>query len=231
MIKVNFKALKEATEKLTEWESSKKAFGHFEVLTEKKMGKKVKVDRLFEFWCLMKILDDLRCKYEIELVSDSRSDKKVFPQSSGKKNNGWAYFKIKNKADSNNRFQVCYGTEIKLKCAPKTTFAPDISIQKHDATDDPDESMVELIMDAKFKYKTDGALPKNQLDTFIQWVKALETQNAELTELFFNSLQDIKANCLLTNGKALKNQEEYCKLNRIKQVERFDIKSEYKVIG
>ncbi|MCH6236787.1 nuclease domain-containing protein [Cognataquiflexum rubidum] len=234
MTKEELKNLKTATEKLTKWESSGKAFGHYKILkdeaTEEHLDAKKKIDHLYEFWCLMRIIDDLRVNYNIRLVSKTRRDKKIFPQNPGNKN-GWAYFTIEHKKDVNNKFQVCYGTNIKLSLAPKTTFAPDISIQKHDSTDDPDESMVELIMDAKFKYKNTSALPIDQLHGFMQRVNALQTQNAHTTTLEFSLFKDILANCLLTNGKALVDQEKYCKLNKIKQVERFDIGTTYNTVG
>lgn len=234
MNKAELKRLKMATEKLTKWESSGKAFGHYEVLrnqaTEENLDAKKKIDHLYEFWCLMKLIDDLSANYNINLLSETRRDKKIFPQSPGKKR-GWAYFTIENKKDATNKFQVCYGTEIKLSQAPKTTIAPDISIQKHDATDDPDESMVELIMDAKFKYTNTSSLPVDQIHAFIQRVNALQTQNADTIPIKFDLLKDIKANCLLTNGKALGDHDDYCKLNKIKQVEQFDISSTYNVIG
>ncbi len=229
MTKAELKKLKTATEKLTKWESSAKAFGHYSIF-EKDVTPTKKTDRLYEFWCLMKILNDLLENYNITLIPDSRPDKKIFPQAPSPKK-GFAYFVIENKRDALDKFQVCYGTEIKLSAAPTTTFAPDISIQKYDSTDDPDETMVELIMDAKFKYSNSKKLPKNQLDSFIQWVNALQTQNADTIPLQFNLLNELKANCLLTNGRALVDQEDYCKLNKIKQVEQFDIETTFNTIG
>ncbi len=38
-------------------------------------------------------------------------------------------------------------------------------------------------------------------------------------------------NCLLTNGKGLEDQDEYCILYKIKQVVRFDIDKTFSVIG
>lgn len=229
MNKAELKKLKVATEKLTKWESSGKAFGHYQVI-EGKANTTDGADSLYEFWCLLKILVDLKTNYKILLKSETRTDKKIFPQAPAPKK-GWAYFEIENITDFANKFQVCYGTEIKLSRAPKTTIAPDISIQKYDATDDPDESMVELIMDAKFKYTNTSVLPIDQLHAFMQRVSALQTQNVDEIPLIFDLLKDIKANCLLTNGRALVDQEEYCKLNKIMQVEQFDISSTYRTIG
>ncbi len=228
MNKAELKRLKKATEKLTRWESSGKAFGHYQVI-ESKATITNRADSLYEFWCLMKILVDLKVNYNITLVPGDPAGK-IFPQSPALKK-GRPYFKIDLKTDSNNKYQVCYGTKIKLSLAPMTTIAPDISIQKHDATDNPDESMVELIMDAKFKYRNTAKLPIEQIHAFMQRVNALQTHNANKITLQFNRLTPLKSNCLLTNGQALTDQREYCVLNNIKQVEQFDISSTYNVIG
>jgi hypothetical protein len=228
MNKAELKKLKVATEKLTKWESSGKAFGHYQVI-EGKANTTDGADSLYEFWCLMRILIDLKTNYKIDLIPGNPAGK-IFPQAPSLKK-GWPYFKIELNSDPTNKYQVCYGTKIKLSLAPKTTMAPDISIQKHDATDDPDESMVELIMDAKFKYTNTSALPIDQLHGFMQRVNALDTKNANSINLLFNLFKDIKSNCLLTNGNALKDQDDYCKLNKIKQVEKFDIGTTYNVVG
>lgn len=228
MNKAELKKLKVATEKLTKWESSGKAFGHYQVI-EGKANTTDGADSLYEFWCLMRILIDLKTNYKIDLIPGNSAGK-IFPQAPSLKK-GWPYFKIELNSDPTNKYQVCYGTKIKLSLAPKTTIAPDISIQKHDATDDPDESMVELIMDAKFKYSSTSPLPVDQIHAFIQRVNALQTQNADTLPFKLDLLNDIKSNCLLTNGKALSDQDDYCKLNKIKQVEQFDISNDYNVVG
>ena len=105
-------------------------------------------------------------------------------------------------------------------------------MQKHNSTDDPDESMVEMIMDAKFKYSDTSALPIDQLHAFMQRVNALQTQAAcSINLLLTTALLNIKGNCLLTNGQALDDQKDYCKLNKILQVEQFDIGKTHKVVG
>jgi hypothetical protein len=92
--------------------------------------------------------------------------------------------------------------------------------------------MVEMIMDAKFKYSDTSALPIDQIHAFMQRVNALQTQTASSLNLLLTSaLLNIKGNCLLTNGQALKDQENYCKLNKILQVERFDLGKTHNVIG
>lgn len=228
MNKTQLRLLKAATARLTKWDSSKNAFGHFKVIKAKATNTKG-ADKIYEFYCLMRILEDLRVYYNISLHPGTRTGK-IFPEAPSPKK-GWPYFIIQQKAETPNKFQVCFGTEIKLSKAPKTTIAPDISIQKHDSTDDPDETMVELIMDAKFKYKITSTLSIEQIHAFMQRIKALDTMNVDTLPLFFNKFKDLKSNCLLTNGKALTHQEDYCKLNKTKQVEQFDLGTTYNVVG
>ncbi len=220
MTKAQLKRLKEATKKLTKWESSGKAFGHFKVLASDATEKKG-ADKIYEFYCLMKVLEDLKVNYKITLEPGTRMDK-IFPEAPSPKN-GWPFFRIENKKNARNKYQVCYGTKVKLSTAPRTTIAADISIQKHNSTYDPDETMVELIMDAKFKYDDSDALSIEQIHAFMQRVNALETSLATRLSLDFSSLTMLKTNCLLTNGRPVANHDAYCIKYNIRQVGRFDV--------
>jgi hypothetical protein len=228
MTKAELKRLKDATKKLTRWESSGMVFGHLVVIQNKATIKKGS-DRIYEFYCLLRILDDLKPKYTIKLIPGTRAGK-IFPQAPADKA-GWPYFMIEHIADPSNKFQVCYGTNIKLSKAPKTTIAPDISVQDIASTDDPDESMVLLIMDAKFKYNANDALPIDQIHAFIQRVNALGTTGATTIPLDLDALMNLKGNCLLTNGKALSDQHDYCVLSKVKQVGEFDIAKSGTIVG
>ena len=229
MTTAELQQLKNATQKLTKWESSGKAFGHFQVI-EKNATTTVRSDRIYEFFCLLKILKDLRKNYTVSLQPGTRKGK-IFPQAPSPKK-GWPYFLITNKTDKTNKYQVCYGTEIKLSTATETTIAPDITIQRSDSTDDPDETMVELIMDAKFKYNSNHALSIEQIHAFIQRVNALQTTSADTITLVFNSFGNLKSNCLLTNGCTVNHHQQYCANSKIKQVGRFDAQGNvFNVIG
>jgi hypothetical protein len=126
---------------------------------------------------------------------------------------------------------VCYGTSISLSFAPKTKIAPDISIQKHDSTDEPDESMVELIMDAKYKYDDNATLPVLQIHAFMNQVNVLQTENADRLPLVLDKLSELKSNCILTNGKVLAKHQAFCASKKIKQVGNFDLYSKFEIIG
>ncbi len=215
--------LKKSIETLSKWESSGKAFGYFEKIKNKK------ADRLYEFFCYMKIMDDLKNRYNIELVEDTNG--KIFPQSPAAKS-GWSKFILKDKESGKVLFQVCFGTKIKLSTSPMTPFAADISFQKSTASDDPDENDVELIMDAKYKTDNLQSLEISTIREFAKCADDLGVSEAETALFEFDKLKALKGNCLLTNGRAINDHEQYCKNNKVKQVGSFDCNGgSFNVIG
>lgn len=209
----DIKMLKKATEKLTKWELTGQAFGHFENIKSKK------TDRIYEFYCLMRILVDLKKNYNITVVSSSKGGK-IFPEGPANKV-GWARFNIKPINTSLTEYQVCFGTNIKLSTSPQSTVAPDISFQHFNATDDPDETMVILIMDPKFKSNRNTTISVNLIREFRAIIADLDITNANNSDLLFHSLHNMKSNCLLTNGNAHEGQEQYCINHGMKQVGSF----------
>lgn len=220
----DIRKLKKETEKLTKWESSKKAFGHFKNIETSKD------DRIYEFYCLLRILDDLKTNYIITLIPGTKA-KKIFPLSPGKKI-GWSRFELIPKNKNRSKYQVCFGTSIKISSSPQTSIAPDISFQNIDATDDPDETMVQLVMDAKYKSKITSKLDISLIREFKAIINDLKIEKADSIDLLFNNLKDLKSNCLLTNAKTLDNHKQYCINNGMKQVGSFfHIRTMYKVVG
>lgn len=216
--------LKKETEKLTTWESSKKAFGHFKNIETSKD------DRIYEFYCLLRVLNDLKKNYDIKLILGTKG-KRIFPLSPAKKI-GWSRFEITPKNTKRSKYQVCFGTNIKISSSPQTSIAPDISFQNIDSTDDPDQTMVNLIMDAKYKSDKRTKLDISLIREFKAIINDLEIENAKSIDLSFNKLTNLKSNCLLTNADTLDAHEQYCINNGIKQVGSFrDPKINYKVIG
>lgn len=220
----DIKKLKKETEKLTTWESSKKAFGHFKNIEASSD------DRIYEFYCLLRLLEDLRKNYVVTLIPGAKG-KKIFPLAPGNKI-GWARFEIIPKNKNHKKYQVCFGTSIKISCSPLTSIAPDISFQNIDATDDPDEKMVQLVMDAKYKSKKTSSIDISLIREFKAIINDLEIENASSVDILFNNLKDLKSNCLITNANTLDNHKQYCINNGMKQVGIFrNQKINYKIIG
>ncbi|OXA84955.1 hypothetical protein [Flavobacterium hercynium] len=221
----DIKKLKVATEKLTKWETTGQAFGHFENIKSKPKG-----DNIYEFFCCMKIIKDLQKNYNIELIPTSKGEY-IFPESPAQKN-GWAYFTIEPKNKTLNSYQICFGTNIKLSSSPKTTCAPDISFQGINSGNNPDENDVELIMDAKFKKNRDTKFSITTIREFATMIIDLKTDKALLTDIQFNDFKNMKSNCLISNGQVIDKHEQYCKNKNILQVGSFVYdNTKYDVIG
>jgi len=215
--------LKKSIESLSKWDSSGKAFGHLRNLRNKK------TDRIYEFFCYIKIIDDLKKNYDIELVEGING--KIFPQGPASKK-GWAKFILKDKINGNILLQACFGTSVKLSASPKTTFAADISFQKSSANDDPDERDVELIMDAKYKESNSTKLDIKTIKEFAKSVQDFGVHSIKAGKIIFDKLKDIEVNCLLTNGNTIDIHEQYCKNNCLQQIGRFDCDGrKFNVIG
>ncbi|KGO88995.1 hypothetical protein [Flavobacterium suncheonense] len=221
----DIKKLKIATEKLTKWESTGQAFGHFDNIKSKPKGYNI-----YEFYCCMRIMKDLQQHYDVELIP-STLGKSIFPESPASKN-GWAYFKIEPKDRTSTHYQVCFGTNIKISSSPDTTCAPDISFQNINSSSDPDENDVELIMDAKFKTDRDTKFSIGTIREFITMINDLQTNNASSTDIKFNLLPSIKSNCLISNGKVIVKHQQYCSNNNLLQVGSFvHDSSSFDIIG
>lgn len=220
MTPAEFKNLLNKTELLSKWESSGKCFGHFQVL--EKLGSKTKVrDRIYEFYCLLRILEDLAPNYNVEMVNNPKNDQ-VFPQAPGKKEN-YSYFKLRLKSKLDSEFQICFGTKIGRSDLPDDFFTPDISFQTASATNHPNELDALLIFDAKYKSNSQGGLDNQDLRAFMQWVRILEVENASIQPIVFADFKDLLSNCLITNGKALVDKDAFCKKYFIRQIGNFDL--------
>jgi len=207
------KSLRNSIEKLSKWESTGKAFGFIDGVSDKNP------DYIYEFFCAMKILKDLAKNHKIKLVPGQSGFK--FPQKPGDKVE-WAKFLIQDKTTKKKLFQFCLGVKIKISASPLTTFGADISFQKANASNDPYETDMILIMDAKYKKKNDTKLDIGTIREFAQCVKDMNVPKGIRGLLQFNKLVDLQSNCLFTNGEGNALHKQYCKNNKLKQVGRFD---------
>lgn len=210
----DIKKLRTATEKLTRWETTGQAFGHFDNIKSTSKGYNI-----YEFYCCMRIVKDLQLHYNVNLIAGIRG-KNVFPESPAPKY-GWAYFEIFPKKHKVSSYQICFGSNIKLSTSPDTTCAPDISFQNINSSADPDENEVLLLMDAKFKKDRDTKFSIGTIREFITMINDLQTKSAASIDLKFNLLNDLKANCLLSNGKVIDKHKQYCTNNKVIQIGTF----------
>lgn len=228
MNKAYFRDLRNATEKLSKWSRNQKVFGYFDNLD--KSRKKNKNDRIYEFYCFMRIAKDLKHNYYLRLENTGVAGL-AFPMTPGYKNE-FCYYSLLDTSSGVEKYQLCYGIKIELSFASRTKHAVDISIQKAGASITPDENDVKIIMDAKFSKKANTKMSKQNISYFGQWVKDLDVETASRSGVQFDSLTDLKANCLITNAECQDVHEDYCKHLKVKQIGKFDCGSRtYDVVG
>jgi len=228
MSKANLRRLRDATEKLSKWSRNGKVFGYFgelDALKGKNQG-----DRIYEFFCFLRVAKDLKQNYHLRL-SNTVNAKKVFPMSPAYKPD-YCYYSVIDKASQNEVYQLCYGTKVALTYAPKTTHALDISIQKANASLTPNECDVVMIMDAKFSAKPNSKISKQNISYFGQWVNDLGVQSAATSRVRFTDLASMKGNCLISNALVQDDHDDYCRHLCVKQVGEFDCGNDsFTVIG
>lgn len=206
--------------KKSEWYNSKRPFGHI----SSTIGKK---DYLYEFFCYLQILNDLNANYEIRYVPKS----KLFPRKPGNKKDT-PYFLIIDKTTSQPIYQVCAGVNITITKDTDYTIAPDISFQSHDASDNPTEKDVYLVMDAKYRSNPrKSKLAISDLREFHAILTDLNLISSSKRSLKTHKIDFVNFNCLITNGSGAEGKAYYCKNRNMKQVENFNLKSKFKVIG
>ena len=188
----------------SEWKSSKRPFGYFENKDED--------NYIYEFFCYVSILKDLKTNYTIKYIPGNNK----FPRNPAYKKN-IPYFEITCKS-SNTKYQVCAGTKIKIKSGD--TIAPDISFQMGNSPIVPESKHIILIMDAKYTIKPESRLKFDIIKTFAMNAIDLKALLASRSNINFNKFLAFKSNCLLTNGLA-SDKPAYCKLKKIKQIEKF----------
>ena len=116
--------VKEYVEKLakaSKWKGSKDTI----ISIQQSKSLKNKKEYIYEFYCLISILIDLKENYKVEITNNGSVN--YFPKSPASKK-GFPFFKILDKQTMNELFQVCAGIDI-VGLADETS-APDISFQK-----------------------------------------------------------------------------------------------------
>jgi len=189
-------------------------------------------DYIYEFYCYICMVIDLMNNYDISFIKGTGKFEYKFPQKAANKKG-----KPRFHASENNKlqFQICAGTKINCSRASSEDNNPDISFQKADSSDNPNEADIIIIMDAKFKENPNHELPKAEVYKFITISHSLFQLNAPPTlKIKFDRFSDMAANCLITNGKShsgKKNDLAILSLHNIKEVEGFAPNVKHIVIG
>jgi len=183
---------------------------------------------VYEFFCYLSIINDLETNYSIKYVPGNGKNKHRFPKRPVPKK-GRPYFIIVNKIKSKKSYQVCHGTQIKVK-AGNELHAPDISFQDENANKKvPTAEQVYIIMDAKYTDTPEKSINSSSFDSVVKMVKALDVEDAENEKILFKKYDKFKGNCIITNGKAYKEEKEYHGIFKITEVEKFDENQNFKI--
>ena len=201
------------------WHNSKRPFGHISY-------SEGKTDYLYEFFCYLKIVADLINKNQIAFDPGE----KMFARKPGKKKDS-PRFLIINPVNGKTSYQICAGTKIKKNKGKKNSFAPDISFQIGDSSDEPTYKDVIIIMDAKYSTDNDSKISNDEIYLFAKHIEDFELEKKNILPINFSLLKDLSCNCLITNAKANEDSIDYCTLSNLKQVEKFDLSGSYRVIG
>jgi len=184
---------------------------------------------IYEFYCYIKIVEDLRVNYTIKFIEGEGIFKYKFPQAAALKRGKPRFHALQNETL---QFQICAGTKINCEIDSEENH-PDISFQIPSASDDPTQNELIFIMDAKYKENENSKLPKDEIYKFGQIVDLFDLRKTPLVEIQFSRYQSLKGNCLITNAFSYSDPSDSRLLQKlwIKEVERFSPSSIYKVIG
>lgn len=186
-------------------------------------------DYIYEFYCYICIIVDLRANYTLEFIEGHDQFKFNFPRKAAPKK-GKPRFHAWNGKDL--AFQVCAGTMIKCEYDREKNH-PDISFQFPNATEDPTEKDLIIIMDAKFIEDSKSRLSKTEFYKFGGIIDVFDLRGDPKARINFNKLKDMFGNCLITNGQAYANPLDL-KLSQkwaIKEVEHFSPDQKFKIVG
>lgn len=205
----------EVLSKASKWKNSKDAI----VNINSTSNLKTKKERIYEFYCALRMLNDLIQNYNIEIKNNKH--KNIFPKAPGSKKN-YPYFLATSKSTKKPEFQICIGIDIEGKAGE--TSAPDISFQVPKASLSPTHIDVIMISDAKFKHKITAKVADTEYYKVHGMVVNLGCENAAIKakQIKFNKLTDFKSNCIITNGIEFNNNDNHHKLFHVREISNFE---------
>jgi len=200
--------------KTSMWHNSREPFGHIENATTD-----------YEFFCYLKLLENLSINYDIKFIKGNGN----FPQKPAKKANKPKFILLK-KNTNFEIFQMCAGIKISApQWGSDYTISPDISIQKPNASDEPNQNDVVIIFDSKYRTNNINKINISILREFAKIIDELNIGNPSKNTLKFSGkFKKFCGNGIITNG--LSHQGKYAKQNKIIQVEKFDVNENFVVV-
>jgi hypothetical protein len=176
-------------------------------------------DYIYEFYCYLCVILDLSSNYKLEFVEGEKEFQYNFPRKAALKK-GKPRFHAKE--DDQLAFQICAGTRVRCDFDRENNH-PDISFQLADATDDPTEQDLIIIMDAKFTEDLSSRLSRTEFYKFGSITDLFNLRGVPKVAIKLKKLKKMFGNCLITNAKAYSDAADIRLLNKwnIKEVENF----------
>lgn len=193
-------------------------------------GKRLKLedDFLLELYVLFRFLNGLdKQRFKVVYCKGKSPNEHCFPQNPASKSNGWAYFEIHEKCTVAGQivpkklFQVCAGTQVENIFGQDK--APDISLQKANASDSPKFGDLVLILDAKYRKSTSNnqKITDAEFAKFALWMSDFDLDGKPAEKLVFNYSGYLNACCLVTNGHQSGTVDKACTAKGIREVTQF----------
>jgi hypothetical protein len=104
-------------------------------------------DYVYELYCLFRIVSDLAKQHVVRLQAGFGNRKIRFPRKPAKKI-GWPRYHVHDRVSSTLLLQVCAGTKV-ANMGANIERAPDISLQRAEASESPTEADLYCLYDAK----------------------------------------------------------------------------------
>ena len=178
----------------------------------------VEDDFLFEMHLLFRVLTALEANYSVTYVPGTGSTTHEFPKKPASKA-GKPRFNVKDKNNGSRCFQICAGTTARDESGRPRGL--DLSIQDANAPDDPDYQHVLQIFDAKYRKNSNDRITHAEFAAFAHWVETFGLRNTPSAGLNLGTLNDLDANCLVTNGRHSTETDNECQRVTIKEIARF----------
>lgn len=185
---------------------------------------------IFEFYCMIRVVDDLARKYDMNFQTGKGEFTHRFPQAAANKKDKPSFCFSK---EGKGVFDIFGGVYISGEYECEEDH-PDISFFKPNSPDEADSSSLLMIMDAK--YVTDeGKLSKSEPSVFECIIRRFKLTDAPRIAIEFDLLAGIEGNSLLTNGEfhadKSKDLDKRLKEAHMKEVANFKPDATHEIAG
>jgi len=176
-------------------------------------------DFVYELYVMFEFVNDLRNTYGVRYHPGSGNKRHQFPRKPAQKR-GRPKFYIIDRRNNNTLWQLCAGT--KITDIVQVMRAPDISVQKHNASDDPIYSDVVMIWDAKYRSNNMNRITHHEFSDFSRLIELFRLRRRSiLGSMNIITLRGMVANCIVTNGQESTEPVAECLRVSLKEVTSF----------